>query len=125
VVWKASRPAWSLENLSTPSTCPGPFLIYGLGNSTAENLVDSTDDSARDPERQFSQVWAHDESGDYGLVDDMVAEIKRALSGASSPEHGVLTTRYLETSQEFGSEQYKTIFRYVRFQHIIAQGVLA
>jgi hypothetical protein len=104
---------------------PRPFIVYGLGNSTAEGLVDPTDPDMIDPEGQFSQIWVHDESGDYTLIDDILHEVKGALRGASSPVHHVLSTRYLETSQEFASEQYGTIFRYARFQHTIAEGVPA
>lgn len=101
-----------------------PFIVYGLGNATTEGLSDSTDPDVVDPERQFSQIWIHDEGGDYGLIDSIIPIIKRGLVGQGSPEHNVLTTRYLETSQEFANETYGTILRYIRFQHIIAQGVL-
>jgi hypothetical protein len=102
---------------------PRPFIIYGLGNSTAERLVDPTDPDAKDPEGQFSQIWVHDESGDYSLIDDTLELIKAALVGKGDPAHNVLTTLYLETSQEFVNDTYNTIFRYARFQHIIAKGV--
>lgn len=101
---------------------PRPFLVYGLGNSTNEDLSEDLEHQA---ERQFSQIWVHDESGDFSLIDDIVREVKRALRNKGSAAHGIITTRYLETSQEFANETYNTIFRYVRFQHIITEGVPA
>lgn len=98
-----------------------PFLIYGLGNSTDEQLGDSTADDV-EAERQFFQVWVHDAGGDYNLIDEIVEDVKRALIGKSHPPSKVLTIRYLETSQEFSNETYDTNFRYIRFQAIKARG---
>lgn len=100
---------------------PKPFMVYGLGNNTNEDLAEDSDHEAY---RQFSQVWIHDEGGDYNLIDDMVELVKKALHGKGSPVHGIITTRWLEVSQEFGNETYNTIFRYVRFQHTIGRGAL-
>jgi len=36
-----------------------------------------------------------------------------------------VTIRYLETSAEFSNQTYNTIFRYIRFQAIIAKGAAA
>lgn len=98
---------------------PKPFLVYGLGNATNENLGEDTDHEAW---RQFSQIWVHDEGGDYNLIDDIVELIRQAFHGKGSPAHQIITTRWLETSQEFSNETYGTLFRYLRFQHIIAKG---
>lgn len=105
---------------------PKPFLIYGLGNSTNEQLGDSTatDEEELQAERQFFQVWIHDEGGSYLQIDDIVAQVKKRLTGASDVPSRVNTVIYLETSQEFNNETYNTIFRYIRFQAIISQGVL-
>lgn len=100
---------------------PKPFVIYGLGNSTSEQLEDSTANDAH-AERQFFQIWIHDEGGSYTLIDDLVKKVRKRLTGASHPPSNVVTVRYLETSSEFGNETYGTIFRYIRFQAIIAQG---
>jgi hypothetical protein len=104
---------------------PKPFLIYGLGNDTNEQLGDPTADDVQ-AHRQFFQVWLHDSGPSYSLVDDGVKLVKDLLQGASSPTHKIITVNWLETSQEFNNETYNTIFRYVRFQAIIAnaQGVL-
>lgn len=99
---------------------PRPFLIFGLGNSTAEDLADSTANDAT-AERQFFQVWVHDDSKSYLRIDRMVDMVKKRLTGQSDGK-SILTIRYLETSQEFNNETYNTIFRYIRFQAIIAEG---
>lgn len=94
-----------------------PFLIYGLGNATSEQLSDATAQD-KNAERQFFQVWIHDEGGDFGLIDEIVPTIIDLLRGASSPADKVVTIEYLETSGEFNNETYNTNFRYIRFQAI-------
>lgn len=98
-----------------------PFLIYGMGNSTNEALGDDTAGDA-EAERQFFQIWVHDEGGSYVLIDQLVDKVKRTLRGKSSSANQILTIRYLETSAEFSNETYGTNFRYIRFQAIIAKG---
>lgn len=97
---------------------PVPFLAYGLGNSTAENLVDATSDEL-DAERQFFQVWAFDARADYARIDEeLLPAIRRVFRGASSTADGVIAVRWLETSQEFDDQTLRAIFRYHRFQAI-------
>jgi hypothetical protein len=100
---------------------PKPFLVYGLGNNTNEDLAEDNDHEAH---RQFFQVWIHDEGGDYGLIDDMVEIVKGAFQGKNHPPSNVTQVRWLETSGEFANETYNTIFRYVRFQAIISKGAV-
>lgn len=99
---------------------PKPFLIYGLGNASNMDLSDSTANEPNDAEaeRQYFQVWIHDEGGDFSVIDDIVEIVKRRLRGAQSTAHGIYTIEYLETSQEFNNETYNTNFRYIRFQAI-------
>lgn len=97
-----------------------PFLIYGLGNATNEQLGDSTANDV-EAERQFFQIWIHDEEESYILIDNMITKVKKNLIGASSVPDKILTVRYLETSQEFNNETYNTNFRYIRFQAIRAK----
>lgn len=104
----------------TTINLPKPFIIYGLGNATNENLSEDPDHEAY---RQFSQVWIHDEGGDYNLIDDMVEMVRKAFHGKGSAAHGIITARWLENSGEFANETYNTLFRYVRFQFIVAKGV--
>lgn len=98
-----------------------PFLIYGLGNDTNEGLVDDTSSYEVEAERQFFQVWVHDQGGDFGLIDDIVRVVKARLRGQQSVPDRVLVVQYLETSQEFNNETYGTNFRYIRFQAIKAK----
>lgn len=100
---------------------PKPFLVYGLGNETNERLAD--DDQEHIAERQFFQVWIHDEGTSYLRIDETIKALKLRLVGAKSPADNLTTIHWLETSQEFSNETYNTIFRYVRFQAIISKGV--
>lgn len=95
---------------------PKPFLVHTLGNDTDENLaeVDVT------PHRQFFTVWIYDNIGDYSRIDSMITLVKKALSALSkSASAGIITIRYLETSQDMVDQTYNAIFRYVRFQLIM------
>lgn len=100
-----------------PST--KPFLVYGLGNATNEDLAEDTDHQA---ERQFFQLWIHDVEGSYQKIDDTIPLLIRGLVNWSYPPASLTGVRYLETSSEFNNETYKTIFRYIRFQAIISSG---
>lgn len=100
---------------------PKPYIVYGLGNDTNEDL---SEDSLHEAHRQFFQVWIHDEGASYDQVDDMVEIVKSRLKNASDKNSRITTVRWLETSQEFSNETLNTIFRYVRFQAIISKGVL-
>lgn len=97
-----------------------PFIIYGLGNNTNEDLSEDEDHEAH---RQFFQIWIHDEPGSYIRIDDAIRIIKALFNGRSHPPSHVLTVRWLENSAEFSNQTYNTIFRYMRFQAIIAKGV--
>jgi hypothetical protein len=99
-----------------------PFVVYGLGNSTAEGLGDSTAPNDKDADRQFFQVWVHDDGGSFTKIDTIVAKVIKLLHGAGSPANGVITVIYLETSAEFSSETYGTNFRYIRFQAVKVRG---
>lgn len=105
-------PRYSEDDINTPK----PFLMYGLGNATSFELSDSTaNDSAT--ERQFFQIWVHDEGGSFENIDDIyIPEVKACLVGKSP--RGYLTIGYLETSAEFNNDTYNTIFRYLRFEAI-------
>ena len=99
---------------------PKPFLVYGLGNSTNEDLAEDGDHEAY---RQFFQVWVHDEGGSFDLIDDTIEVVKRRLHLASHAPSKVTLVRWLENSAEFSNETYNTVFRYMRFQAIISKGV--
>lgn len=96
-----------------------PFIVYGLGNATNEDLAEAQDHTAY---RQFLQIWIHDEGGSYIQIDEIIEILKKILIGQHSATSNVTTIRWLETSQEFSNETDNTIFRYVRFQAIISKG---
>lgn len=104
----------------TTINLPKPFLVYGLGNDTNESLSEDADHLAH---RQFFQIWVHDEGGDYDRIDRGLGIVKTLLVNQSDRASNLTTINWLETSQEFNSEQYNTIFRYLRFQAIISKGV--
>jgi hypothetical protein len=95
-----------------------PYIIYKLGNGTNYNLSETVDVTT-----QFFQLYVHDytdtEVGDYLKIDDIIAELKRILHLGSSAEHGVISTLYLETSQDLNDETLGTVMKYVRFQSMV------
>jgi hypothetical protein len=98
------------------ATVTKPYIVYHLGNNTNELLADDHPAS-----RQFFQVYIHDEPGDYQQIDAIVLAVKASLVGLGSKPDGLITTRYLETSQDFNDETLRTIFRYIRFQFILSR----
>lgn len=104
------------------SVVPKPYIVYGLGTNTNEQLAEDDDHEA---DRQFFQIWIHDEGGDYTQIDDMIEVVKDLLRNASSKADNVIMVRWLETSQEFSDQTMNTIFRYIRFQAIRARGAFA
>jgi hypothetical protein len=91
-----------------------PFMTYNIGNSTDEQLSDEP----RGPERQFFQIYIHDEGGDYTQIDDAVLALRQQLEGASDPNSGIVHVYYLETSRDLDDSTMGTILRYVRFQAV-------
>lgn len=100
-----------------------PYLVFGLGNSTNDDIAEE-DYLA---ERQFFQIWVHDEMTEYGgsylKINQIIPLVKQRLIGAKSPAQGIITTKYLETSGEFSQQTMGTIFKYVRFQSIIGKAM--
>ena len=94
---------------------PTPYIIFGLGNDTNEDLAEDTDHEAH---RQFFTIWIHDEGPTFTTIDDLIPIIKARLQNAQDSDAGVTMVRWLETSSEFNNETYKTVFRYCRFQAI-------
>jgi len=91
------------------------YLVYKLGNDTAEELSEDTSIT-----RQFFQVFVHDyfdgETADYDKIDDVITMIKRVFKNANGS--GIWTTRFLEASQDLDDDTLNTVFRYARFQLI-------
>lgn len=101
---------------------PYPYLVFGMGNATSEQLSEDPEDFDHEPERQFFQVWIHDiltpKGGSYLKIDGIVPTVIKTLAGKSSPADNIMNIIYLETSGEFSNEALGTLFRYIRFQAI-------
>lgn len=126
LAWELGVAEEELPNRINPrrseTTIPSaPFVIIGMGYGNNEDLIDSTSGEVN-PDRQYFQVWVHDDGNSFARIDRAMGLIRARLTGASSKEHGVVTINYLETSGEFGNQTYRTNFRYLRFQAIIVQG---
>jgi|SRR6478609_7728387 len=97
-----------------------PFIVYKLGQNSPEGLSEEVD-----PSRQFVQIFVHDfadtKTGDYGQIDDVLREIKATLVNQSSPEDGIISVRFLETSQDLDDQTLSTVMKYMRFQLILEE----
>lgn len=91
-----------------------PFLVYTIGNATDVLLSEEMDT----PERQFFQVYIHDEGGDYTRIDNGVRLVKNLLRHQQNADAGVMDIIYLETSRDLDDQTMQTIMRYIRFQAI-------
>ena len=98
-----------------------PFIVYGLGNDTNEQLSEDKNHKAH---RQFFQIWIHDDGGDYTRIDDLVEIVVNLLQGQAAPSYDITNVHWLETRQEFSDQTFNTLFRYIRFQAIISKGAL-
>lgn len=98
-----------------------PFIVYKLGFRTTEDLAEVMPDE-KDAYRQFAQVWVHDftdqETGDYTRIDEVLHQVKLAVHNQGSAEHGVITARFIEVSQDLNDETLNTVFKYARLQLI-------
>lgn len=99
-----------------------PFLVYKLGFKTNFELAEEMPGDGKDVYTQYAQVWVHDfndtVTGDYTLIDDVLAQIKLAVHNQSSPAHGVIRAKYIEVSQDLNDETLKTVTKYARLQLI-------
>ena len=93
------------------STVEKPFLVYTIGNATDEELSEEPEG----PERQFFQIYIHDEGADYTRIDRIVARVKTLLRNQSDKASGIINVIYLETSRDLDDSTMNTILRYIRF----------
>lgn len=92
-----------------------PFLVYRIGIQSPVRLGGGTPaELLEDPKRQFAQVWAHDEGGDYDRIDAGLEAVKAALVG-SEPDSTVMECRWIETSRDLRDIDFGTITRYHRY----------
>ena len=94
-----------------------PYVVYKLGSNTDEGLSENEQLS-----RQFLQIFVHDysdgEVADYIRIDLVIDQIKQSFYRASSKSDGVISTQYLETSQDLNDETLNTVMKYIRIQLI-------
>lgn len=98
----------------TTANVAKPFLVYHIGNDTDEQLAEN-----HPAHRIFFQVYIHDEPGDYQQIDKIGDRLKVLLPGQASPTNQIMTTRFLERSQDLSDEVLRTIFHYLRFQWVL------
>lgn len=101
-------------NSTVPPQGKAPFLVYTIGNTSDEDLSEDPG-----PYRQFFIIYVHDKGEDYDQIDQIILALKRSLVNQKNLEYGVMTIRYLETSQDLDDQTMGTIMRYVRFQAIM------
>lgn len=105
--------AGSLTSVSTPK----PFIVHLMGNSTDAGLAEEDADA----QRQFWQIWVHDEPADYTRIDAIHERLKIIFKNAADPASWVQTTFHLERSRDFDDQVLGTIFKYARFQSILTK----
>lgn len=91
-----------------------PFLLYtaGLRVSTLGGITS----------RWPLQVWAHDTSGDYQRIDDLLEQVKKALTGLPPRPDWLMDVHWLEDSGDLRDDELRTITRYSRFQLVTFKG---
>lgn len=71
------------------------------------------------PVWQPMQIWAHNEPGDYDLIDRLLDLVKVAFLAVPS-QTGLVEVRYSTTSQDLEDDQLGTILRYSTFRWTLA-----
>lgn len=92
-----------------------PFVVYNIGNNTDEDLAEN-----HPANRTFFQVYIHGDKGTYAPLDDLGDLIRDRLRGSMSPPEKIITTRFLERSQDLSDDVLHTIYNYLRFQWILS-----
>ena len=69
--------------------------------------------------REYSQIWVHDNPGDYLRIDDALNKIRRAVEAwpSSKANADFLEARWIETGVDLKDDVMGTITRYIRFLH--------
>ena len=114
LVGGAANPRVFAKKTMTSAVEEMPFIVYKLG-------VESNLDIAEDERlvRQYLQVWVHDvdseDHADYMRIDEVLSAVKESLHLASSISDGVISSEFIETSQDFNDDTLNTLFKYSRF----------
>jgi hypothetical protein len=65
--------------------------------------------------REYAQVWANDDPGDYETIDEMLRLARLAVEAIPS-QADFLEARWVETGVDLKDDAMGTINRYIRFQ---------
>jgi hypothetical protein len=65
--------------------------------------------------REYAQVWANDDPGDYETIDDMLRLAQLAVEAIPS-QGDFIEARWVETGVDLKDDAMGTINRYIRFQ---------
>lgn len=66
-------------------------------------------------QREYCQIWANDDPGDYLRIDDILTECRIALE-ALAHTGAFLEARWIETGVDLKDSDMGTINRYIRLQ---------
>lgn len=115
------KQAYPLESLTSANVKSFPYLMYGLGLDTAENLAEEDDNISR----QIVRIWVHDErtakSVSWTRVNEGIALLKSKLKNSRSAPDGLILLRYIFTSEELSDEATKTVYRYIDFEAVMGE----
>lgn len=87
-------------------TPPRPFVTYRMHTDFFVQRVGG---------REYVQVWAHDDPGDYSRIDAILDQCRIAIVNLPS-EGTFLDARWIETGVDLRDDAMNTITRYIRFQ---------
>lgn len=65
--------------------------------------------------REYCQIWANDDPGDYLRIDEILERCRQAMEGLAHHED-FLEARWVETGVDLKDDAMGTINRYIRFQ---------
>ena len=100
------------SSLGTNLTCyegipPRPFVTFRMHTDFPLNRGLGR--------REYCQIWANDEPGDYMTIDEILRLCRLAVEGIPS-DKDFLEARWIETGVDLSDQAMGTINRYIRFQ---------
>lgn len=88
-------------------TPPRPFVTYRMHTAFPYRRKIGA--------REYAQVWANDEPGDYLRIDQILKEVRIAVEGIA-PQGEFVGAEWIETGVDLRDDVMGTINRYIRFQ---------
>lgn len=70
--------------------------------------------------REYMQVWAHDDPGDYMQIDEILRLCRVAIE-ATIPVEDFLEAKWIETGVDLRDDVMESIMRYSRYQFTFAR----